>query len=73
MKNWFGILSSLLLTYPQLYPGYVLPEEKLNWGPVKLGLGVGWILLFICISILVLVYFLLWKGARFHEGKGVDH
>ena len=67
MKNRFGILSSVLLIYPQLYPGYLMPEEKQNLGPLKIGVSFGWILLFICISILVLVYILFWRGAWSHK------
>lgn len=64
MKNWFGVLMSVMLIYPQLYPGYLMPEE--NLGTLKIGVSTGWILLFICIPILVLVYILFWMGAWPH-------
>lgn len=71
MKNWLGVLRSVL-TYPQLYPGYLVPEEKQNLGTFKNGVSAGWILLFICILVLVLVYILFWRAARFHKGKRAD-
>ena len=73
MKNWFGILSSVLLIYPQLYPGYLMPEEKQNLGTLKIGISAGWILLFICIPVLVLVYIIFWRGAWPHKRKMMDH
>jgi heme/copper-type cytochrome/quinol oxidase subunit 2 len=71
MKNWFGVLTSVLLIYPQLYPGYLMPEGKHNLGTLKIGVSTGWILLSICITVLVLVYILFWRGALSH--KRTDH
>ena len=71
MKNWFGVLMSAMLIYPQLYPGYLMQEDKQILGALKIGVSAGWILLFICIPILVLVYILFWKGAW--SPKRTDH
>jgi hypothetical protein len=65
--------SGVMLIYPQLYPGYSMPEEEQNLGTFKIGVSAGWILLFICIPILMLLYILLWRGVRFHNGKRIDH
>jgi len=73
MKNWFGVLMSAMLIYPQLYPGYLMPEEKQNLGTLKISVSTGWILLFICIPVLMLVYILLWRGAWLHKRKRLDH
>jgi hypothetical protein len=72
MENWLGVLRSVL-TYPQLYPGYLMPEEKQNLGTLKIGVSAGWILLFICIALLVLVCILLWRAAWFHKGKRTNY
>ena len=72
MENWLGVLRGVW-TYPQLYPGYLMPEEKQNLETLKIGVSTGWILLFICISILVLVYVLFWRDSRFHKGKRMNH
>ncbi len=73
MKNWFGVLMSGMLIYPQLYPGYVMPEEKPDLETLRIGVSAGWILLFICIPILVLVCILLWRGARSQKRQVMDH
>ena len=67
MEYCYGVLISVLLTYPQLYPGYVMPEEKLNLGPVKLTLGVLWIIPFLCVAVPMLMCFLFWGNAWFHK------
>ena len=77
MDGWYGILMSAMLFYPQLYPGYLMQEEKQIPETLKIGVSAGWILLFICIPILVLVYILFWKGAWFdkrtdHQSKNVQ-
>jgi hypothetical protein len=67
MKNWFGVLTSVLLIYPQLYPGYLMPEGKQNLGTLKIGVSAGWILLFICILVLMFVFILFWRSAGYHK------
>lgn len=73
MNNWYSILVSVILFYPQLYPGYLMEGEKQNLGILKIGVNASWILLFICISVLVLVFFLFWRGAWFLKRKKMDH
>jgi hypothetical protein len=73
MQNWLGVLISVMPVCPQLYPGYLMPEENGNLGTLRIGVSAGWILLIICIPVLVLVYILFWKGAWFHKRKRVDH
>jgi hypothetical protein len=71
MNNWFGVLMSVMLLHPRLYPGYLMLEDTRNLGTLKIGASAGWILLFITIPVLVLVYILLWRSARSH--KRTDH
>lgn len=71
MKNWFGVLISVMLFHPRLYPGYLMLEDTRNLVPLKIGASAGWILLFISIPVLMLVFILLWRSARPH--KGMDH
>lgn len=73
MQNWFGILMSIMLIYPQVYPGYLMPEEKHNLESLKIAVSTSWILLFICIPILLLLYILFWTAARSHKKKKMDH
>jgi len=68
MENWLGVLKSV----PQLFPGYLMPEEKQNLETFKIGVSGGWILFFICVLVLVLIYIVFWRGGWFHEGKRVD-
>ncbi len=68
MKGWLGVLRNV----PQLYPGYVMQEEKQSLETLKIGVGTGWILLFICISILVLVYILFWRDSWFHKRESQE-
>lgn len=72
MEKWLGVLRSVL-AYPQLYPGYLMPEEKQNLETLKIGVGTSWILLFICISILAFVFVLFWRDSWIYKGKRVDH
>jgi hypothetical protein len=69
MGNRFGKLMSVMLTYPQLYPGYLIPEEKQNLETLKIGVSTGLILLFLCILILVFVCILFCRGGWSKESK----
>jgi hypothetical protein len=62
-----------VLSYPQLYPGYLMPEEKQNLETLPIDVSTGWILLLVCISILVFVYGLFWRDSWIHKGKRMDH
>jgi len=73
MGEWFGVLTSVLLIYPQLYPGYLMSEEKQNLGVLKIGVNTIWILLFICVAGLVFAFILFWRGGWFHQRKRTDH
>jgi heme/copper-type cytochrome/quinol oxidase subunit 2 len=73
MKSVSGVLMSLMLNCPLLYQGFVMPEQNQKFETPKIGVSAGWILLFICIPVLVLVYILLWKDGRFHKSKRMDH
>ena len=72
MKNVFGVLMRLMLNYPLLYQGYFPPEQNQKFETPKIGVSAGWILLFICILVLVLVYILLRTSARCRENKRED-
>ncbi len=73
MENCFGALKSVLLIYPQLYPGYLMPEEKQGMETLGIGVSAGWILLFICISIFVLVMFFFGeiRGSLKRKGRTI--
>jgi hypothetical protein len=75
MKTWLGVLMSAMPTYPSLYPGYVLQEQKQKVETLKIDLNTGWILLSICIPVLVLVFLLFWTRGRSHkrnEGESLN-
>ena len=73
MKTCFGVFINVLLNYPQLYPGYLIPEEKQSLETLKIGLSISWILLFICIFVLVLGYILFRIDAWSDKRKSEDH
>ena len=73
MKNWLGVLMGVMFTYPVLYPGYLIPEQKQKLETVNIAVSFSWILLFISICVLVLVFILFWTDARSHKRKGIDH
>jgi hypothetical protein len=71
--TWFGVLINVMLKYPLLYPGYLIPEEKQTLVTPQFGVSISWILLFMCILVLILVLVLFWTDARFHKGDRIDH
>lgn len=73
MKNQFGVLMRMILIYPLLYVGYLMPEENQKFETPKIGVSAGWILLFICILVLAFVYILLRTDARFRKTKRENH
>lgn len=73
MKEWFGALTGVILIYPVLFQGYVMPEQHQKFETPKIGISAGWLLLFICILVLAFVYVLLRTDARFRKGKRENH
>ncbi len=69
MKSVLGELVSLMLNYPLLYQGYVMPEQNQKFETSKIGVSASWILLSICIFVLVLVYILFRTDAWSHKRK----
>ena len=73
MKNWFGVFINVTSAHPLLYPGYLMPEEKQTLTTPQFAMNISWILLFICISVLILVLVLFWADARSNSSKKIDH
>jgi hypothetical protein len=62
----------VMLIWPQLYPGYLMLEEKQNLKTLKIGVSGAWILFSICILVLILVYVLFCRSIRSKKKNGMD-
>ena len=73
MNKWLGALMRVILFYPQLYPGYVPLGGTQGSNTPKIAVGFIWIFVVVCVSILVVVFILLWRDTESKRRAEIDN